>query len=269
MKIGSWLAGVIIAAAALAGCGPHTLTSDVVVVKALQGDKQAQEFAADPVAFLEGGPDTGGLKWCEAHVKDCTLTMFKKERMDPKAADFLDEQKFECKFKDQPFSVLIQNVVNPRGAKKALYVEGQNDNKMYVPGIFPGSHFSVDPRADIVRKQTLRYVDQFGFKRSLVQIIGTLKTARAERIAKIEVTGTGKIGGRDVLIFDYWVNEPKPTGRFDFPHLRIYLDRQWRFTLGIDLWDPDGIERGRYRFEDVKLNVGLTDDDFTPKANGM
>jgi outer membrane lipoprotein-sorting protein len=70
-------------------------------------------------------------------------------------------------------------------------------------------------------------------------------------------------------VLDVDIREPKPTGRFEFPHVRVYVDREWRLPVAADIWDADGIERGRYRYADVKFNVGLTDADFAPATYGL
>lgn len=271
------LAIVLSASMLLAGCAVSRSTTQpgvahmpkpsasVHVATSAKDDPLAKQFAADPVKFLEGG-----LEWYDGHVKDYTVTLYKLERMDPKAADFLPEQKILAKFKENPYSVFMQTVKNPRGAEKALYIEGKWNGRLKArTGGFLPLTVETDTRGALARQNTLRFIDQFGFKRSLLTITNSLRTAWAEKIVRLEVVGPGKIGGRDVLIIDSWITEAKATGRFEFPHIRVYLDREWQLPLEVDIWDPSGVERGRYRMEDVKFNVGLTDEDFTLKANGM
>src|ERR1035437_3845186 len=74
--------------------GPARVSVNVVVDPAVQDDPLAKEFQTDPVKFLEGG-----LTWYEANVKDYRTTLYKLERVNPAAADFLPEQKLVCKFK--------------------------------------------------------------------------------------------------------------------------------------------------------------------------
>ena len=270
----------------LAGCepaAPKAISGKVAAVHApsttqpaAETQAEAKQFAADPIAYVQAG-----RAWYDQHVKDYTCTLYKKERIDPKAADFLSEQKMLCKFKENPFSVFTDTVVNPRGADRALYVEtvGQKDWKMKARAKVLGLPVTaeVDPRGPEARQHTLRFVDQFGFKRSLEQIIKTLKVVQAEAktagkggaASQISFKQVGKVGDRDVLIFEYWLKEAAPTGQFEFPHGRIYLDREWRLPLGVDLYDAKDIERAEYRFTDIKFNTGLTDADFTTKKNGM
>lgn len=266
----------ILGAVVLVGCkpgapklGPVTTmpapSAKVLVALAAKADPLAHQFAADPVAFLQSG-----LTWYSANVKDYTCTLSKLERMNPSAGDFLPEQILQCKFKENPYSVFTHTVKNPRGAEKALYVEGKWNNKMKArTGGFLPLTVEAEPRGSLARQNTLRFLDQFGFKRSLDTIQNSLKTALAEKIVRVEVLGPDKVGDRDMLVFESWIREAKPTGRFEYPHVRVYLDRQWRLPLGVDIYDANNIERGRYRLTDIKFNVGLKDDDFTLKANGM
>lgn len=240
-------------------------SATVHVATSAKDDPLARQFAADPIKFLDAG-----LAWYDGHVKDYTCTLYKLERMKSTDADFQPEQKILCKFKENPYSVYTYAVKNARGAEKALYVEGKWNGRMKArTGGFLPLTVETDPRGALARQNTLRFIDQFGFKRSLKTITDSLRTAWGEKIVRLEAVGAGNVGGRDVLIVESWISDPTPTGRFEFPHVRAYLDRESRLPLCVELWDPAGIQRARYRFEDVKFNTGLTDEDFTLKANGM
>jgi len=252
-------------AMALAGCGPTVLSEPIQIVPAMANDPLAQRIKTDPIAAIDAG-----LAWYDQHVRDYTCTLYKRERMDPKAADFLPEQKVLCRFKEDPYSVFTHVVVNARGADKALYVEGKWNGHMLVrtSGLI-GLTLEAEPRGKLARQNTLRFIDQFGFKRSLQNIRRSLSTALAEGLLTLKVLGVGEIGGRDVIVIESRIREPAPTGRFDFPHLQVYLDREWLIPLGVDVWDAQDIARGQYRLTDIGFNVGLTDADFAPKAVGL
>lgn len=238
----------------------------VIVQEAAADDPLARRFAADFIGVLDEG-----LKWYFTTVSDYTCTLTKTERMDADG-DFGPTQKIACKAKENPFSVFTHTLENESGADRALLVSGQWGNDMLATPTGLGrllGTVKVDTRSSSVRSRTLRFLDQFGFKRSLTQMVTAYVDARGEGILRMEVLGSERIGNRDALVFESWIIEDVPSGRFEFPHLKVWLDREWKIPIQVHMWDAADIQRGRYTFTDIKVNVGLTDADFTPKACGM
>ncbi|MCG3179610.1 MAG: hypothetical protein BIFFINMI_01950 [Phycisphaerae bacterium] len=256
--------GVLAGALLLGGCEGKNISEIVEVSPAAANDPLAKRFSQDPLGVL-----ADGLKWYDANVKDYTCTLYKQERLDP-AGSFGDEQKVLCWFKDSPFSVYTETVENPNGASKALYVEGKWDNRMRVrtSGLIPLNVWA-EPRSALARAKTLRFIDEFGFKRSVGRMVAAFKTAETDRILKFKVNGSAKVGDRDTLVVESFIAEAKPSGRFDNPHLKLYIDRQWLLPLYVETWDAAGVARGRYKFVDVKFNAGLTDANFSLEKTGL
>jgi hypothetical protein len=229
-------------------------------------DELSQRIAKDPVAVLREGLDR-----YNRDVSSYTCTLYKQERIDPKGS-MGPRQKMLCKFMDKPFSVVTDTVENPIGARKTLYVEGRWDNRMLVQPSGLGSLLGfilVEPRGDQARANTLRFIDQFGLKRNVENMIRSYTAAHKDGILTSEVLGAATVEGREVIVCDVKIAEPKPTGRFEFPHVRVWLDRKWLLPIAVDTWDAEGIERGHYSYADVNFNADLTAKDFTPEANGM
>ncbi len=271
MRLAAGLLNALLAASAVlpAGCEPRRITGDIQVSGVAEDDPLVRDIRRDPLAALQSG-----LDWYRGlPVRDYTCTVYKQERIDPKAPDFLPEQKLSFKFRGQPFSVYSDTLVNPRGGKEVLYVEGRWGNRMLVKPAGLGALFvktlAVDPHGELARSNTLRFVDQFGFERSLESMIGSYRQARDEGALKIAVLGEAEVSGRSTLVLDVRVEEAAPSGHFEYPHVRICVDREWRLPLAATIWDAAGVERGRYRYADVQFNVGLTDADFDPSAYGM
>jgi len=58
--------------------------------------------------------------------------------------------------------------------------------------------------------------------------------------------------------------------RDDIPHrMRIFIDRDLLLPIRLEGYGGDGELMWEYQFDDVRLNVGLGDEDFTPEANGI
>lgn len=259
-----WL-GVVVLTAGLAGCvQPPAGPSPAGKIDAK--DELAKRLAKDPVAVLEDG-----LARYDRTVTSYTCTLYKQERLNPQGA-MGPRQKMACKFMEKPFSVCTETVENPLGAKKALYVEGRWGNRMLVQPLGLGFLLGfplVEPRSPQARATTLRFIDQFGFKRSAENMVRGMKAARKENFLKCALLGTATVEGRDTIVFEAQATEPSPSGRFEFPRFRVFLDREWLLPLAVDTWDAAGIERGHYRYADVNFKAGLSAKDFVPEANGM
>jgi hypothetical protein len=182
------------------------------------------------------------------------------------------EQEMICKFLEKPFSVCLDTVKNPSGAKKILYIEGKWNDRMLVQpsgiGVLLG-FVLIDPRGPQARAQTLQFVDQFGLKRTSETLTRGYRIARREGILTTKLLGPETLEGREVIGYEATITEPMSTGRFEFPHVRLWLDREWLLPIGIDTWDAEGVERGHYRFADVNFKANLTAKDFLPETNGM
>jgi len=58
---------------------------------------------------------------------------------------------------------------------------------------------------------------------------------------------------------------PKQRTPDDYANrIRLYIDIKRALPVGITVWDYEGRLVEDYGFEDLKLNVGLTDKDFSP-----
>ena len=267
MKLTCTWFGAAALLAGLAGCvEPPSAVGPGEFGKIAPTDELAKRIARDPVAVLQAG-----IEKYDRDVKSYTCTVYKQERMKPEGP-MGPQQKMICKFQEKPYSVVTDCVENPLGAKKAIYVEGQWGNKMLVQpaglGFLLGS-LLVEPRSAEARASTLQFIDQFGLKRSAEKLARSYALAHKEGIVSSKILGTGVVDGRETIVYEVHVAEPKPTGRFEFPHARVWVDREWMLPVGVDLWDAKEIERGHYRYADINFKADLTPKDFMPEANGM
>jgi hypothetical protein len=261
------LIGAAILAAGLGGCAQESTPMEPSPVGKIVGkDELATRLAKDPAAVLQEG-----LAKYDRDVVSYTCTLYKQERVKPQGP-MGPQQKMACKFMGKPFSVYIDTVENPIGSRKNLYVQGKWDNKMLVqPAGVAGllGFLLVEARGAQARDCTLQFIDQFGLRRNAETMVHSCTTARKEGIFTSKVLGTETIEGRDAIVYEATITEPKPTGRFEFARVRVWLDRQWLLPTAVTAWDAQGIERGRYRYADVNFKAGLTEKDFLPEANGM
>jgi hypothetical protein len=264
------LVGLLLAAAFCVQCtrseavGGSKLT--MLGAKAAAGGEQA--------AGLEDLARTDHIKLlrqCMANYDRCyrdyTCTLTKQERL---AGQLGKEQTVQVKFMENPFSVAMAWVKNKPTAEKVIYVEGKYDNQMLVkPNLpFAGMIGTVTrpPDGPDAKRQSLRTVNQFGFKRSLRSLLDVYEEAAHRGELKQEFGGRAEFDGRACLLLVRYLPE-----RDEYPGYKTVtcIDEQYLVPTFLEAFDSSGQLLARYSYQNVKFNTGLTADDFLPEANGM
>jgi len=216
----------------------------------------------DHVALLKMG-----LERYATSVQDYTCLFVKQERI---SGSMRPEQHIKAKFRERPFSVAMEWVKNVPLGDRVIYVEGRHNGMMLIrpKGIWKNILGTVarDPTSKQVMANTLRPVTQFGFRRSLENLLGVYELAEGRSEAVNTFEGYKQIGDEKVLVLVRML-----PARDDYPAKKtvVYLSVDRLVPLGVEGYDWDDRLFCRYFFKDVKFNVGLTDRDFTPEANGM
>jgi hypothetical protein len=228
------------------------------------GGKLEAMAKSDPIALLELC-----LKHCRENYHDYTCLFEKQERM---GGTLGRVQEVVVKYMDNPFSVSMHWVKNPPSkADWVLYVEGKWKNRMIVRptglGALAGPQFRPPDGADAM-KETLKPVTVFGFERTLRAQIDAYTRARKNGELRQEFGGYAKVDGRNTLVLVRIL--PQKPGYLGWKTL-TYIDVEYLTPVMLEAhgWDDKHLLTSRYAFHNVKFNVGLTAEDFLPKANGM
>jgi hypothetical protein len=224
----------------------------------------------DHVALLEHC-----MRHYQANYRDFTCTLTKQERLGSRLGK---EQTVEAKFMQTPYSVAMHWVKNAPIADRSIYVQGKWNNQMMVR---PTGLLSVvgpqmrKPDDKDVMKNTLRPINKFGFQCSLESLIEVYVQARDKGDLTCEVGLTGpdgqrsefvEVAGRQALVLIRLL-----PAKDDYPARRteIYIDVDYLVPVLVKGYNWNDELSSSYLFTDLKFNVGLTDDDFLPEANGM
>lgn len=198
--------------------------------------------------------------------QDYTCTFTKQERIN---GQFRDEQQIEVKFLDKPFSVAMRWVKNAPIGDRVLYVEGKHNGQMLVQpkgllGALVGT-VSRAPDGPDAMANTLRPITLFGFKRLMESLLKVNELASSRGEGQFTFEGY-RTKAKKVMVLKR-VLPPKK----DYPAQTTiwYLDVNYLVPIGLEAFDWDDQKMCRYSYSNVKFNAGLTDDEFTPKANGM
>lgn len=142
---------------------------------------------------------------------------------------------------------------------EAIYAEGKYDNKMVIHGglLFKYVSVAVDPdRALQYNRHTIRDSD-IGHVLDLVQT-NYLKS-KSDRDAKIAFDRDEMLDGRNTRRF----KAVFPEGRGYYGHkIFIHFDKELHLPIKISVYGWRGELLEEYYYENLKLNVGLTEDDF-------
>jgi hypothetical protein len=212
------------------------------------------------------------LKWAMEHykknVQDYQGTLCKQERIEGKLGK---EQVISFKFKENPFSIFMQWQKNAGPADRLLYVEGMHDNKMIVHpktfllGLIVKS-VKRDPHGEEARKVSLRTCDEFGFYRILQEMLRILQLAEKNNGLKVKAVSQIVIDSRKFVKLEILL--PISTEYADYRVL-MHIDTENLMPVYVASFDRKNKLIGKYLHKDLRFNTGLSNDDFTPKANNL
>ncbi len=231
------------------------------------GEMSPQEVLAsqDPLAFLYSCRDRYDDK-----VADYRCYFTKQERVHD---ELLPEQGIDVSFRQQPFSVDMSWVKNPRRAKHATFVAGRfhedgQDLAVFVPSGVLGALLPSGVRRSIhgpeATSESRKTIDQFGFRNSLDLIIKFCELAKGHPEYDLRYIGKGRLNERPCFMFERHLPYTGADGDYPDRVLEVYIDQEWLVPTGCIAYSDDAKEMllGRYIHSDVEFNVGLTDVDF-------
>ena len=202
-------------------------------------------------------------------VRDYTCTLIKQERIN---GHLKAPEKIDVWFKEDPFSVLMI-WQKPKGlVDTLLYVEKDGNRTILVHPAGLAGMLVRTVRRDIddprLKKSSLRTPAGFGFGRVLDGMVKTYEEADKNGDLVIEQLDNKVLDDRECLVLRRKLPMDKGYDTL-YPTLYIYLDKQYLLPTGTEGYDTAGNLIGCYRYLDVRFNRGLTDELFSPRANGM
>jgi hypothetical protein len=194
---------------------------------------------------------------CHETIVDFTASFHKQERIEGKLRD---EEAAHMKWRRDPFSVYMKFFMGDKG-KEALYVEGRNGGKLraHAGGLISWIKLWVEPESSRAMKDNLRPITKAGFTNMLISALEVYEEAARNGDLKVEFLGTMTAAGRTC----YGIKRTLPKKDiYPGKELVLFIDCERLVPVGADSYDWDGQLMSKYRYADLKLNAGLTDDDF-------
>ena len=229
-----------------------------------EGVEKAKELArTDHEALLQYCIDT-----YDAKHQDYSCRLVKHEVIRGKDHG---RQEMAVRFKQNPYSVYMEWKKGAGLAGKVIYVQGKNGDQMLVEpyGFWKWiGTVKRSPDGPQAMQNTLRPINLFGFRKALVALRDVYHLANERGECKEEFGGfvRHEDSGRDAIKLIRYL-----PPRNDYPAKKtvIYIDAEHLVPIGVDGWDWNDKLFCHYVYKDVRFNLGLKDEQFTPKANSM
>ena len=175
----------------------------------------------------------------------------------------------------QPLSIFLRFLGPSKIAgRTALFIEGQNDNKILVRN--GGRHFDyvvvkVDPNSDTDKEETLVPITEIGFNRLLDKMIDVLerhqKADPTGANTKVERVAGAKMNHRPCTVIR--VTHPAHMPGLEFHIANVFVDDELHAPVRVDYSDWAKSPGGKlpliaeYTYTNLKLNVELPDAAFS------
>lgn len=198
-------------------------------------------------------------------IRDYSATFIKREQVQGKIV----EQSMEIKVREAPFSVALK-FNNPYRGRQVLYVEGKNDGKMLVkPEGFKAivGTLSIDPAGPQALAENRHPITEAGISSLIRLALLQLKAeTKLEDLHEVQVTEDHSVAGLTCHCVE--VKRTRKAPGVPFHLTRLYLSQETKLPVKIENYDwasgpgenPALLEE--YTFQDMKLNIGLNDQDF-------
>ncbi len=217
-----------------------------------------------------------GLKRVRSDVRDYTAQVVKQERI---GNQLMPEEFMDCKVRHPhnsdgrpiPKSVYLK-FLKPRSlaGQEAIWVEGRHQGKLigHAAGLLNIVRAYLDPNGMIAMRGNRHPITEFGFDILLERMIETGQQERHYHEVEIDIDRDLTINGNACTLIT--ITHPVKRDHFDLHIAKIYIDDVLNIPTGYEgyIWPeaPGGPPRllEKYFYQEVQLNVGLTDRDFDP-----
>jgi hypothetical protein len=216
------------------------------------------------------------LSHIEQHVYDYTCTLVKRERVQ---GELLDHEFIACKIRHArqaeaqivPFAVYLgfRKPDSMRG-REVIYVDGHNEGKIVAhEGGLKGRFL---PTVDLLPTSALalrgnRYpITEIGIMTLTRRLIEKGERDRRNGDCEVRMVDGAKVKDRQCTMLE--VVHPEQRPHYDFHLARVFLDKELKMPIRYEAygWPTSAGEKPplleEYTYVDVKVNVGLTDEDF-------
>ncbi len=270
------LGSAAIAMPAIAQEPPQGTTEPVArISKSTAGAPRVeQEHPLDPALRIA----YASLKNVQANIKDYTAILIKRELVGGTLGEYeymgvkVRNRKVVGGRIQTPFSVYM-TFLKPAAVKgrEVIYVENQNNGKLVaheggVKGRFLPT-VDLDPNGMMAMRGQRYPITEVGIENLVAKLIEKGERDRQRGECKVEFLQGAKVGRRECTVLK--VEHPVRRSYFDFYQAEIFIDNEFQIPVRYCAYDwpaSPGSTQGQimeeYTYQNIKLNVGLKDEDF-------
>ncbi len=221
------------------------------------------------------------LNHIDTSVKDYVCHFVKRERID---GELLPVERIRLKVRNArvengkqiPFSVYMKFLAPPEVKnREILYIQGHNNGKMlakeggtkgrFLPSVW------LTPTCGLAMKENRYPITEVGFKRLTERLIESAIENESVDECQVKYLRGAKVNGSTCTYLEVVRKNPKPgpLGPNNIYLAQVFMDEQLKIPVRYAAYDwpsqpggsPEVVEE--YTYQNVKLNVGLTDEDFS------
>jgi outer membrane lipoprotein-sorting protein len=237
--------------------GPTTLVPALTLILVCTAS-----VALGEVSSAELGRLLEEMKQAYARVDQYTATFLIQERLE---GELRPEQQLELKFR-KPFKVYLRWLTGKNKGRQALYPAGVDGDELWVrvPMLVGAITVSLDPQSPKARRDGRHPITDVGIGR-LVDLVSNNADRGLQR-GELTIGNGGQHATFDRPTQRYTLHFPNdPAKGYYCMTAVIDVDREYRLPIYAEIFDWDGQLIERYGYLDLRLNPGLTDEDFDPK----
>jgi hypothetical protein len=197
-----------------------------------------------------------------AQLDHYTATFLIQEYVDGRLAP---KQLIALKFK-KPFKVYLRWIEGPNAGRQAIYPAGADGNALWVrvPLLVGAVTVTLDPQSPGARQGARHAITDIGIGR-LIEFLGANVRRGLER-GELSIVDAGQRTTFARPTRRYRLHFPaEPSKGYYCKTAVIDVDREHRLPILAEIYDWNDQLVERYGYLDLRLNPGLTDDDFDPK----
>lgn len=234
---------------------------------ALPGEKSVASAAADPIATA-----LRMIAECKdryQQVRDFSCTFHKRERINGRLSQ---PHVMAMKMRTQPFSVYFK-FARPNAGREAIYIAGRNNGKAVVHDVGLGKVLAgtmhLDPKGSMAMEDNLHPITDAGIGHLIDTVATHWKAEMKHGETLVTIQEGAHVNARPCTMIESV--HPQKHKNYLFHAVKVYIDQELGVPIRFEAYDwphrpgekPELVEE--YTYLDLKLNVGLHDDDFDPK----
>lgn len=240
----------------------------MLLIGEFAGGQEPASMASHPI-----DPALQILRECQrkyATIQDYTALFVKEERL---GKTLMPANYIRLKFREKPFSIYFK-WVTPEAGKEAIFVDGHNDGKIVTHGVgltrALAGVMKLDPDGSLARKESRHGIREAGIGNLIDRIIGRWEFEKKYDETLVEITHV-RINKRPAYLINT-IHPSTDSNKFMFHTFKLYVDKELMLPVRSEAYGFPAIagkEAGAllesYTYLDLKINVGLTDLDFSAK----